>query len=296
MSVSTFEITTAYTHQLGMTKLHELLIAEGWEIVAADSDAIGTGTLSDPAWDKAFVTNQDAGIVVYRMSATPMTTQWYVRLRARFGAVANTFNFTTQLGTGHSGTELSGVVSTELGFNAGSANNSGNTYLSVTPSGFCMVGNISGRMIPLCVELARNQDATLSNDIIKHCQSPVGGFGALGYGIVPVQGHPSVRLDTIMEYPARAAMYIASHNGPITVNFHSLSDGVSAELPCGPMFFNKRYSGFSNMALHLPEGRFDPGDVLEMVVGSETLTFLALSYAPVLGQATRQTRLAIRIG
>lgn len=97
-----------------MTKLHDLLIAADWTIEYADSDAIGSGSGSDPAWDKAPEVNADAGIVVYRMPANGHATQWYVRLRPGWAAAtARPHMRGIQVGTSHASGTLSGSVSTE---------------------------------------------------------------------------------------------------------------------------------------------------------------------------------------
>ena len=64
-----------------MTSLHARLIAAGWTIEYADSDAIGGGSAGTPAWDKSAANNTDAGVAVYRMPANGGLTRWFVRLR-----------------------------------------------------------------------------------------------------------------------------------------------------------------------------------------------------------------------
>lgn len=64
-----------------MTSLHARLIAAGWTIEYADSDAIGGGSSGTPAWDKSAAVNTDAGVAVYRMPANGNLTRWFVRLR-----------------------------------------------------------------------------------------------------------------------------------------------------------------------------------------------------------------------
>jgi hypothetical protein len=73
-----------------MTQLHGSLVSSGWEVEFIDSDAIGSGTAEDPAWDTTPVVNTDGGVVVYKMPPIdPMDVEeqaWYVRLRTAWGS------------------------------------------------------------------------------------------------------------------------------------------------------------------------------------------------------------------
>jgi hypothetical protein len=104
--------TNGYNINNLIQQLHAVMITAGWSLEYADADAIGAGTALAPAWDKAFASNQNVGIAVYRMPANGSLVQWYVRLRPRFGTVALGRNgFGVQIGTSHDG---SGNVSSTV--------------------------------------------------------------------------------------------------------------------------------------------------------------------------------------
>jgi hypothetical protein len=298
MSVSSTELAVTYTHQLGMTTLHTLLIAEGWEIVAADADAIGSGSLANPAWDKTPVVNSDAGVVVYRMAATPMTTQWYVRLRPRWASGIDRFGFYSQVATGWDGSNLSGIVGTETGASTSTAaaDSGGNTYISASPEGFVMVGNASGRAIPFAAFLANNQDGTISDDIVQiHMNLVASVTGHSGYSHVAARGICRTT-DASGVHGDRALVFLGELASVSAFRHHfSLSDGPTSELPVGPMLFSKRYTGFCPHLVWVPQSRFAPGDTFEMIIGARTLVFTCLPYDAIrLGTTPDFARVAIR--
>jgi hypothetical protein len=126
-----------------MPKLQELLFAAGWTIEYADADAIGSGSSSVPAWDKAPVSNTDAGIAVYRMPVSSHDTRWYVRLRPGWlsGTTANGFRG-IQAGTTHEAGVLSGGTA-EVAPTGANVNVSGLEWkVAVSEDGFALIVGI----------------------------------------------------------------------------------------------------------------------------------------------------------
>jgi hypothetical protein len=116
--------------------LHTALLLAGWTCEYLDADAIGTGTLEAPAWDKTPTTNQTVGVAVYRMPANGSLTRWYVRPEVGwFAASTRTAFRTLTVGTAHSG---SGVLT---GGNASSPLAA--TSTTITTSGYGWALNAS---------------------------------------------------------------------------------------------------------------------------------------------------------
>lgn len=159
--------TNSSTVQAWMTKLHELLLAAGWSIEYADSDAIGGGSSGNPAWDKTPATNVDAGIVVYRMPANDHATEWFVRLRPGWSSVTDRPHMRgVQVGTGHSGGTLSGSVSTEaVATVATAASNSRDWQVAVSEDGLVVSIPHVTTAVGFWAERLRTPDGTVVDDV-----------------------------------------------------------------------------------------------------------------------------------
>jgi hypothetical protein len=149
-----------------MPKLQELLFAAGWTIEYADSDAIGTGSSSVPAWDKTPANNTDAGIAVYRMPLNDHTTRWYVRMRPGWGS-ATTVPFVRgmQLGLTHEAGAVSGA-GTEMAPTQPTTVKDTACAVSVSEDGFLFVNGHSTNTPVTMVERTRTLDGTVQDDVL----------------------------------------------------------------------------------------------------------------------------------
>lgn len=165
-----------------MPQLHSMLLAKGWTIEYADSDAIGSGSAGSPAWDKAPATSTDAGIAVYRMPANDHATQWYVRLRPGWAAsTVRPYMRGLQLGAAHDGTGGLSGGSTEIvpGVTTGTFDNQA-WMMSVSEDGFTAAIEPGTASRPaFCVERARLLDGTVTDRLIawnKYTTNDSGAF------------------------------------------------------------------------------------------------------------------------
>lgn len=148
-----------------MPKLHDLLLAAGWSIEFADSDAIGGGSSGTPAWDKTATNNSDAGIAVYRMPANGHATQWYVRVRPGWAGATSRANMRgITVGTNHDGT--GGVSGTEATpGNATTATDNRAWQLATSEDGLIFTNGSQSNSVFFCVERARLPDGTVTDDV-----------------------------------------------------------------------------------------------------------------------------------
>lgn len=171
--------TNASTIQAVMTKLHAMLVVKGWTIEYADSDAIGGGTGSTPAWDKTPAVNTDAGVVVYRMPANDHATEWYVKIIPMWGSAAVdrlAIRF-LQAGTGHSGGTLTGGGS-GITLAASTATNISNAahHVAVSEDGFAVLWDGVGNTPFALVERVRAADGTVTDAVLAMFR--INGTGA----------------------------------------------------------------------------------------------------------------------
>lgn len=158
----------ASTIEIMLPKLHSMLVSAGWTIVYADSDAIGTGSGSNPAWTKTEANSTDAGTVVYRMPANDQTTQWFVKFTARWGAAANRPYIThVQAGTAHDGSgNLSGGGPGITHSTPGNVNSAVMAHqIAVSEDGLAIVWD-GGNGPYLFVERVRTADGTVTDDLL----------------------------------------------------------------------------------------------------------------------------------
>lgn len=166
--------TDAMLISVFMPKLQELLFDAGWTIVFADSDAIGGGSSSVPAWDKTPAINQNAGIAVYRMPTNGHDTAWFVRIRPGWGAsnVGRVYIPGVQLGTAHDGSgnvSGGGSESALVAHTANTAKDNG-WAIAVSEDGFALLTD-AANLVGVMLERARLLDGTVTDGLILVHQS-----------------------------------------------------------------------------------------------------------------------------
>ncbi len=216
-----------FTVEAWMTKLHTELTAAGWTIEYADSDAIGAGSSSNPAWDKTPATNTNAGIVVYRMPANGHPTQWYVRLRPGWPS-NNTGSVHMRgitVGTNHDGSGGLTGGGTEASITGGNSASSGNWWrLAVSEDGFLVVN--ANRCV--LVERARLPDGTVTDELLVATAQTVSAFRHVSASVGEVSTDAPVTL-------AGESLGASSVNAP-----DALSRDASGVVVIGP-YWNRGY-------------------------------------------------------
>lgn len=162
-----------------MTKLHDLLIAAGWTIVYADTDAIGTGSSGTPAWSKTPVTNTDGGIAVYRMPANGLTTQWFVRFRPGWAGSTTRFQIRgLTVGPTHDGSGAVSGSGAELTTSGSTVTTDSSAFaVATSEDGFCLDVMVSGTHVCVLVERARLADGTVTDDVVVYVAVQASGSG-----------------------------------------------------------------------------------------------------------------------
>lgn len=150
-----------------MPRLQALFFAAGWDIIYADSDAIGGGSSGVPAWDKTPATNVSAGRAIYRMPANGHSRQWYVQLEPFWGSNVTLTGMTIKLGTGESAGTLTGAGNA-LTWGPASASNISQEFMAcASEDGFALgvgLSNVNTNMWIL-VERLRDLDGTVLDDL-----------------------------------------------------------------------------------------------------------------------------------
>lgn len=221
-----------------MPKLQALLFAAGWDILYADSDAIGGGSSSIPAWDKTPATNESAGRAIYRMPSNDHSRQWTVQIEPGWGSsTTNNHAFAVTIGTGWDTIDaLTGAGST-LAYQSTASTTGVEVLLAASEDGlaFQYVGTTSNIARFVLVERARDFDGTVSDDL-----------GVLGYAAggtffdqLPAYGCARYRASDGMEYASNRWFTLAPANTlNSSANFATASttsaDG-EANVPIGPI-------------------------------------------------------------
>lgn len=151
-----------------MPKLQTLLFAAGWTIVAADADAIGTGTAAVPAWDKTPVAFAGAGKAIYLMPANGFTRQWYIEIEPYWHNATNFLGYRFRVGTGESAGALTGATTWTYNFQPSSSTTSLEVLLAVSEDGLVIthLGTTSGASIVASVERARTMAGVVGEDLV----------------------------------------------------------------------------------------------------------------------------------
>lgn len=232
------------------TQLHTSLIAAGWTLEFADADAIGTGTATNPAWDKVPAINTDMGRVIYRMSATPRTTPWFVEFRQRLGAAVGLREAKFRTAKGQAGGVLTDP-GTSVEWNSNGNDNASTAttpwFFNASASGFSFVsagvqGSVWG------VELWRDAAGALTDDIaILGSGSNFAAASVIGFGTMTTQQHGAVKVRSVdAEYSGRPWLSLAqpTTSAAAYANIASMKvDGGLSGAPLGPFLFGRVLGG-----------------------------------------------------
>jgi hypothetical protein len=164
-----------------LPQLQSLLLAAGWTIIAADSDAIGTGSFAAPAWDKTPASSVSAGKVIYLMPANDFTRQWYVEIEGWWHTGTSNVGFRVKVGTGESGGALTGATANTYNFAPNSTTIGSESIMAASEDGFAFVftANSSGPYVVMSVERARTMAGVVGEDLVIQGNSGVNTSGAL---------------------------------------------------------------------------------------------------------------------
>lgn len=173
--------TNGSLHSIIYPALHALLIAAGWTLIYADADAIGTGSSSNPAWDKTPATTQDAGIAIYRMPANDHSRQWFVRLRPYWGASTNYVAHRFQVGTGESGGSLTGAGTERQLISGTAAMQSVEVLMNASEDGFSLTHGNTWTNISAVIERAREFDGEVTSHLATAWFAQTGNQGSIAY-------------------------------------------------------------------------------------------------------------------
>ncbi len=225
------------------TKLHEFLIAKGWEIQWANAAAIGTGTATNPKWDATPTISTSAGIVSYLSPLAGLTNRWTINIELAWGSssVAGAILY-TQTAQGIN-------TSTGMLTNAGRRNgwtmpafNAGQHHVTVSEYGFAVVG--AGQWHG--VERRRLIGNSYVDDLISHqftVSSPI-GFTTGGRNVVRNWATGEYGEDFLVFLTGLSS---ASVSGGADISTLSSGDG-NVGYPAGPM---SNSNGLGGMLRHV---------------------------------------------
>lgn len=183
--VGTRYATGILTHQSLGTLLHSGLTGQGWTIQFANADAIGSGTASNPNWNKAPVAAASAGLVIYQMPAFGVLTRWFVSIELVWRASgANARNYRITVGTGQVGGVLTNPGTTYHPNDGGYDLGSGDCWLSFWEHGFLIGLNDSTNNYYHYSGLERRRDffGNVQDDCVMYVLN--GNPGSIGMGLV----------------------------------------------------------------------------------------------------------------
>lgn len=164
-----------------MPKLTEMLLSSGWEISYVNSDAIGTGTVENPAWDKAYASGVTVGTIIFKIP--DIVVGWpstYIRLDANWGTATTRWGFTqvsvgNNLGAGESSDFfLGGAVITS---NPSITVNTTSVHtLSVSEHGFYLRLNSATNPVTVFFERLRNSFGEVTDEFLLHVRWGTSSF------------------------------------------------------------------------------------------------------------------------
>lgn len=171
MAISYTEILSCPDIETLAVALHDALIAAGWTIIYADTDAIGTGSSGSPAWDKTPATITDAGRTIYEMTATTATSTRYVEILWRWGNPVSEWCPQVDIGTGHDGSgNLTGNLGRRGLTDLSGAIGGSDTWVTAHEDGFGVeVYDAQGWQF--AVDHAWNLDGTVRDDLLIYFRS-----------------------------------------------------------------------------------------------------------------------------
>jgi hypothetical protein len=239
--------------------LHGLLDDAGWTTQFIDSDAIGTGSSSAPAWDKTPTVNETAGRAIYSMPANDHSRVWYVQLIPRWGGnVTSNMSLSARIGTGIDGSnELTGA-GTEVTWQSSAASNSLPVMFSVSEDGLALVYDSNSGVTTtnvntfrfVLIERMREFDGTVSDDLGMTGYAAAGSFGDGSQ----IFGCFSYRASDGLEYAVNTTAMLTGHGtsltntGTFTTYSLTSADGETG-MPAGPFVSSGRVWGLPRLLL-----------------------------------------------
>lgn len=226
-----------------MTRLQARMFAVGWTIMYANSDAIGGGSSSVPAWDKTPANTTSAGRAIYRMPSNDHSRQWYVQLELGWGTNStNNHQFKITIGTGWDTVDaLTGAGST-ITYEAGSSSSANVEFLvAASEDGFAFVyasASQAGRWV--LVERARDFDGTVGDDLIVMGYAAQITAGYFPDSHAPTYGCVRYRASDGFQYAANRIMLLGPLGGIGAfggLNNHGTTTSPDGEtnVPIGPI-------------------------------------------------------------
>lgn len=287
------------TLQNMMTQLHQTLLAAGWEIVYADTDAIGTGSASTPAWSKTPAITTSAGTAVYRMPVVSgYPTRWCVSLNPRWASASGgiTWGIYATWGTDStSGGVLTnpGNVQTFTTNSTSANNNSTEWYVIAYEHGFLLALHQATGGWLYCGERRRRMDGTLLDDLNTYgCTKDAVAqqFASMGGVNSGYTGIAMSRTATAGEQGAQMWVVFATSTGgqPYTLN---RMDGATG-IPQGPINVSNGTSGVPRLFVLLPTNDSVVGVDNILAVDGSNRAYHVASAASITSGSTLQTRVA----
>jgi hypothetical protein len=257
MAVSHTRYAAGGTIQTYMTQLHSSLIAQGWTIEFADSDAIGTGSAASPAWSKTPATGVSAGIVVYRMPVNGSLTRWYIKVQMRWsagGVSIYDWRITTATAV-NAGTGALTGAGTEYGITQTSTGSNGESFVVVNENGFLLHFTGASANGTAGVERVRDFAGTVQDDVVGYIYSAVAAT-AVGFGTSNSNSLSTLRRNiTVGERAAVAAFNIfaqANSAGTSAVTLNEPTNNVG--YPTGPFCSSGGLAGMLRLVANMATG------------------------------------------
>lgn len=220
-------------------KLHALLVAAGWTILYANADAIGSGSSSNPAWDKTPATNASAGKTIYRMPANDHTRQWCVQIEHGWGtSTANNLTTSITVGTDWDGTSALIDAGGTITYASNASTLNLEVLISTSEDGFAFAyaGNTTSLLRWALVERPRAFDGQVTDDLAISGYAVGGTFPSsnIAYGCA------RYRASDGLEYTAAPWAALAHSQGPTSWQGPASGGGFTSAdgetgLPIGPL-------------------------------------------------------------
>lgn len=248
-------------------KLHDLLIAAGWELQYANANAIGTGTASSPKWDAVTAaTNTSAGLATYRMPLAGLTNRWVVQIELHWTTTTSTFGIrTTTAQAVNTGTGALTLPGTTYGPNGQVAHTTAESVIAVSEYGFV----VNSASIWHGVERRRSITNAWMDDILTH-QHAAGtptGFAQGGWG--------RARSWATGEFAPMALAWLNGLDGSSALGITTLSGADNVGYPTGPY---QTSDGLGGLVRHLVTMR--PADSVAGVDQGIEVNGTVRMYAP----------------
>lgn len=251
--------TNSSTPAIVMQALVNVCKAQGWTVEYADSNAIGTGSASDPRFDTvAYSSGASIGIIVLKMPLNGLSTEWRIRIEVKWGTVSGGYVLLMATGTGQSGGVLTNPGTTiSVGGATSSSQINSEYYIAAHKNEFLLA-------LPATFAIQFGRFRTLSGVSLDDIQimatgmstTFVSGFPAPANGLNPLAGICMTRNVSQGEYPASRALvwgHSASSGNYTAVT--TLTDfGGNYGYPLGPFSMGNGPGGFTRLMAYFPTG------------------------------------------